>query len=673
MTAAAAPTDRPINRLIDRPIAPPLQPGLLIAAVLAATIPTLLAYHQPPSATLLNQCLAVALWGAVAALLAPARLYGSTGLLLGALALVATAAAASSGLGSLPLSLALQAIGLLAAAAVMVVAGADAARRPSGAAAFAALAWALLVAGVASSAVAVIQVFLPAWADNSWIAPSGLVGRAVGNLRQPNHLCSLLLWALVAAVALHQLRRLPRAALWALAALLVLAIELTASRTGAVGLLLLLLWGAFDRRLTPGTRCLLALTPLLYAVAYGAMAWVGELSHLAIGAGARLADGGGLSDLTAGGSSPNSRLNIARNTWALIAAQPLLGVGFGEFNFAWSLTAFPGRPTAFFDHTHNLLLQLAVELGLPLASGVLLLLLAALVQAWRRAAGAAGTARRAASDPSIAARAAGDAATAARAAGDAATAARAADDAATAARAAGDAATAARAAGDAATAARAALVLVLLIGLHSLVEYPLWYAYFLLPAALAWGFALGTPAADAWLAQPAAEPAAQPGPPRRVSPAWLGTGAGLLVSAGGMLAALDYQRAVVIYAPGDGAGSLAERVADGQRSLLFAHHADYAAATNPVPPDRAALGFQRAPHSLLDTRLMAAWARHLAATGELDRARWLAQRLREFRNPDAQAFFAPCEGGAQVEFQCQAPESDHDWREFARLALRLAP
>jgi O-antigen ligase len=621
--AAAAPSPA-------RPTAAPLQPLLLPAAILAATIPTLLAYHQPPSATLLNQCLAVALWGAVAALLAPARIVGSTGPLLAALALVAAAAAASSGLGSLPLSLALQAIGLLAAAGVMVVAGAAAAQRPSGAAAFAALAWALLVAGVLSSGVAVIQVFLPAWADSALIAPSGLVGRAVGNLRQPNHLCSLLLWALVAAVALHELRRLPRSVLWALAALLVFAIELTASRTGAVGLLLLLLWGAFDRRLSPATRGLLVLTPLLYAVAYGAMAWVGELSHLAIGASARLADGG-LSDLTAGGSSPNSRLNIARNTWALIVAQPLLGVGFGEFNFAWSITAFPGRPTAFFDHTHSLPLQLAVELGLPLAGLVLLLLLTALVQAWRHAARAAG-------------------------------------DAASAVRAAGDAATAARAAGDAASAARAALVLVLLIGLHSLVEYPLWYAYFLLPAALAWGFALGAPAADGRFEQPAV----QPGPPRRVSPAWLGASAGLLVSAGGVLAALDYQRAVVIYAPGDGAASLAERVADGQRSLLFGHHADYAAATNPVPPDSAARGFMRAPHSLLDTRLMVAWARHLAATGDVDRARWLAQRLREFRNPDAEAFFAPCEGGAQGEFQCQAPEAAHDWREFTQLPLRPA-
>ncbi|HRD98830.1 MAG TPA: Wzy polymerase domain-containing protein, partial [Rubrivivax sp.] len=46
-------------------------------------------------------------------------------------------------------------------------------------------------------------------------------------------------------------------------------------------------------------------------------------------------------------------------------------------------------------------------------------------------------------------------------------------------------------------AGRTAFAMVLLIGLHSLLEYPLWYAYFLLPAAWAWGFALGRPAVQA--------------------------------------------------------------------------------------------------------------------------------------------------------------------------------
>ena len=59
-----------------------------------------------------------------------------------------------------------------------------------------------------------------------------------------------------------------------------------------------------------------------------------------------------------------SRFGIWANTLALIRMHPWTGVGLGEFNLAWSLTPFPGRPIAFFDHTHNLVLQFAVELGL---------------------------------------------------------------------------------------------------------------------------------------------------------------------------------------------------------------------------------------------------------------------------------------------------------------------
>ena len=73
---------------------------------------------------------------------------------------------------------------------------------------------------------------------------------------------------------------------------------------------------------------------------------------------------------TAATSRPR-RFDIWSNALALIASHPWLGVGFGDFNFAWTLTPFPGRPTEFFDHTHNLILNFAVEMGVPLATLVL--------------------------------------------------------------------------------------------------------------------------------------------------------------------------------------------------------------------------------------------------------------------------------------------------------------
>ncbi len=133
----------------------------------------------------------------------------------------------------------------------------------------------------------------------------------------------------------------------------------------------------------------------------------------------------------------------------------------------------------------------------------------------------------------------------------------------------------------------------------------------------------------------------------------------------------DYHRVVVIFSPPAAAAPLEDRIAAGQRSWFFAHHADYAAATTTERPADALPAFARASHHLLDTRLMIAWAQALAQSGrsgDLDRARHLAARLREFRNPAADDFFAPCADPAlatsAAPFQCQAPERVYGWRDF---------
>ncbi len=63
---------------------------------------------------------------------------------------------------------------------------------------------------------------------------------------------------------------------------------------------------------------------------------------------------------------------------------------------------------------------------------------------------------------------------------------------------------------------------------------------------------------------------------------------------------------------------------------------------------------------------MIAWAQALAAEGKVDQARWLSARIREFRNPGSDEFFAPCGDATQATqaFQCQKPERAWHWREF---------
>jgi hypothetical protein len=81
-----------------------------------------------------------------------------------------------------------------------------------------------------------------------------------------------------------------------------------------------------------------------------------------------------------------------------------------------------------------------------------------------------------------------------------------------------------------------------------------------------------------------------------------------------------------------GGPSLALRIAHGQRSVMFAHQADYAASTADGPQP-SLQPFERATHNLADTRLMIAWAQALNAYGEPESAPQMVDRLRGFRSP----------------------------------------
>ena len=518
--------------------------ALGVAASLAIALPTLIAFNLPPSATFLNQAAALAGWGVFGFLLATAlpaqaqrgldvQAWRGAAPLLAALALLMAAAFAAPLWTGLPWSLALSSGGALAAAIGVALCAVALQRAGLGAAAFRTVCIGLLVAGVASAVVALVQVFVPSLADGTVVARSSMPGRAVGNLRQPNHLSSLLLWGIVAIVWLAGAGALRRGTALALGALLLWGVVLSGSRTGAVGAVVLAAWGGIDRRLAPFWRRALLAVPFAYGAFWLAMVGWG-----------RLGNGAGIEShfVANNGDISSSRFAIWSDTLALIRAHPWAGVGFGEFNFAWSLTPFPQRPVAFFDHTHNLPLQFAVELGVPLALLVLALLGWALVRAWRIAQAADAT-----SAPAL----------------------------------------------------HAGLTMVVMMALHSQLEYPLWYVYFLLPTVFVWGLGLALP----WPAESSVEQAAAVS----ARPNGLAIAAVVLWLCG-LASVLDYTRVVVIFAPPEAASPLAQRIAEGQRSVLFSHHADYAAATTPGLGGEPMNGLKGAPHYLLDARLMQAWA-----------------------------------------------------------------
>ncbi|PPE66750.1 polymerase [Caldimonas caldifontis] len=447
----------------------------------------------------------------------------------------------------------------------------------------------LLLAALLSVAIALAQYFTPTLADGTWIAKPTTPGRAFGNLRQPNHLASLMLLGLcvLPLVASEARRRWA----WAAMAALTLGVALSSSRTGMLGLVGLALWAAVDRGLPGWARRLFWAAPVV-AVGWwlGLWAW-GEVGGTAYFGEARLESGGDIS---------SSRFAIWSNTLALIGAHPWTGVGWGNFNAAWTFTPFPDRPVAFFDHSHNLVLQLMVELGVPAA----LALLGGLAWVLWRARGALSLP------------------------------------------------------GEAGLAARAALMMLAVLGWHSLLEYPLWYAYFLLPAAFALGLFVG-------LGAPPRPSASAPAP---AWTRWLLPVAGGLMVAGSLHAMVDYQRVVQIFTPSGEAGraSLAERIRIGQGSHWFAVHADYAAVTTAPRPSEVFERFERPLRHLIDARLMIAYAKALHERGEDDRALYVVHRLREFRHRLGRDFLAVCEQPDPPHFPCGPQPQGLTWRDLAQ-------
>ena len=234
-------------------------------------------------------------------------------------------------------------------------------------------AWALVVAGLVSSLMGLLQYFGLAAALEPWVR-QGTFGEAFANLRQRNQFASLTNMALVALVWWVMAGRSQHAgsrragwadgrASWALllaAALLAVGNAASSSRTGLLQLALLCglfwLWGGW--RLVAVRRILLVAV-VVYGVSTFALPWAAGLDPLDRGMFARLRDGDGVCE---------SRRVLWSNVFDLIALKPWLGWGWGELDYAHYITLFDSvRFCAILDNAHNLPLHLAVELGVPLA------------------------------------------------------------------------------------------------------------------------------------------------------------------------------------------------------------------------------------------------------------------------------------------------------------------
>lgn len=583
----------------------------LFLAFLAVTVPVLWPSHRQPTVMFYNQILAILGWAAwTLAMNWPnkttpiAHAPASAALTAASMEffLIAGSALGASAFGPLPWGISVMGAGMALAAWWVMQCGWWGAERWSAQALIDTLAMGLAIGGALCAVYGLLQMLAPPWLTAGLIPHVANGERVTSTLRQPNQFSTFMILSMCCSIWLGRRQRWPFALSIGLMILCVAGVVGSGSRTGMVSMGVLLLWSWQDKGMALRFRGALLTTPLWYG-----LWWLGFDAWHTLNSGDSF---GALTRPSYVKDMSNGRAEIWTQTLGLIGQQPWTGVGWGQFNAAWSLTVIPNRIPAFFDNTHNLLLQWAVELGLPIAIVLTLLAGFGLWPLWRHFL-AGKTMRQSLPD-------------------------------------------------ERRSVVLFASIFLGVLALHSMLEYPLWYSYFLLPAAFVWGVGLFAASDSVHIDQQNISSESH-SEANRLTAIWrLIPSALILVMAAWCY--VDFEAAANIYSPNKHAPSLQQRIANSQNRLWFGYQADYALVTNTPPEKVAPAAFKRIVFNLLDTRLMTAYVKSLATHGEIDKARYVMQRLAEFKRPATKQFLALCDTDP-TGFQCAVPKRDYHWRE----------
>ncbi len=227
----------------------------------------------------------------------------------------------------------------------------------------------LLFAAFTSAIVAYVQAF-ELWEQSPFISRMSYLRRPGGNLGQPNHLATLLLLGVVSLLFLYESRRLHALTSTLILSVLCVALAATESRTGVLSFLLLLGWWFLKSKkvgfhASPWAIALAGIGFLGFS-----WAWPSIFSFL-------LQSSGTGGDVT---RAAGSRLVIWPQLIEAMLQRPWWGWGLGEIPKAHNSVAHNYAVSEPFTYSHNILLDLALGMGVPLT---VFLALAASVWFWR--------------------------------------------------------------------------------------------------------------------------------------------------------------------------------------------------------------------------------------------------------------------------------------------------
>lgn len=222
-----------------------------------------------------------------------------------------------------------------------------------------------LLASVASTAMGLLQFFDMENRLSPWVVVT-VPGHVLANVHQVNLLATLLGVGLLSLWWMKLNRYLKPFLASTIACLLIVGLAATASRTGLLHVILisgmLLFWGRLNQR-----SWMVVLSGLaLYAVATFVLPWLQQTMGIA--------SGRDLISRFAETSACSSRKVIWANVLQLISMRPWIGWGWDGLAYAHYITPFDDlRFCEKLSNAHNLPLQLAVSVGLPIAAMAVLL------------------------------------------------------------------------------------------------------------------------------------------------------------------------------------------------------------------------------------------------------------------------------------------------------------
>jgi O-antigen ligase len=415
-----------------------LRAGVLLTGV-AWTVPFLQPHHRYPLTAFYSEWLAFALGLAAAAPLLRQAAWREATVPSIALAPLGLAAivAVQVALGRVPYAEQGLTAGLyLAWAALMMLLGHALGRGLALDSIARTLAWFLLAGGLLQALIGLAQHYQVASPFDFLIARKSWQV-IYGNLGQPNHYAASVTLSLASGAYLYGRGSLPAAPAGACAALFLVVLALAGSRSPwlYLGALTALALLLHHRQRDGASRRLAVFACWLLPGLIVAHGLV-TLPFLVPVDGPLMTTSADRLFRVAAGIGP--RLQLWSEAWQMFLSAPLLGAGFGQFAWHHFLHDAAGEASAapgLFNHAHNIVLHLMAETG---AAGALVVVGAVLV--WL------ADVRRVSLDPAW----------------------------------------------------WWLLSALAVIGIHSLLEYPLWYAYFLGPAAFLLGLGAQRPLALRW-------------------------------------------------------------------------------------------------------------------------------------------------------------------------------